>query len=144
MPRRALHIKDAGFLRVLEGALGQGALSFSDACRAIRGRDGLTQAEFARRARVALKVVKEIEAGTGNPTLQSLSRIAKLAGLRVGLLRPMAMVQFDAAGRLLEGRARDRQTHLRKIKRGRASARKEHRRNALRGTDFTIRLAKID
>lgn len=47
---------------------------------------GLTQAEFAAHRGVSRRVIQDIERGTGNPTVESLNSIAKLFGLRVGLV----------------------------------------------------------
>lgn len=138
MPRRVPRIVDQGLKRGLQEALNRGALSFADACRFIRARDGLTQAALATRAGVALKVVKQLESGSGNPGLDSLQRIAGVAGLRVGLIRPAATVRLGAADSHIRRHAAARRAELRAVLRGESSLGARHARNALRGSEFTI------
>lgn len=64
----------------------EGRLPLSDACRAIRAAQGVSQEEFAKRIGINKKVVKGLEAGKGNPRQESLERIAKAAGLRIAFV----------------------------------------------------------
>ncbi|MGF6774043.1 DNA-binding XRE family transcriptional regulator [Paraburkholderia sp. GAS199] len=63
-----------------------GDMTLPDAMKAMREITGLTQAEFAANRGVSRRVIQDIERGTGNPTVESLNSIAKLFGLRVGLV----------------------------------------------------------
>ncbi|MFZ6653893.1 helix-turn-helix transcriptional regulator [Undibacterium sp. TJN19] len=51
----------------------------------MRALSGLTQKEFARHRGVSIRVIKELETGTGNPTIKSINTIAAIFGLEVGL-----------------------------------------------------------
>lgn len=138
MPRRVSRITDPGLQRGLQDAMNRGALLLPDACRFIRARDGLTQAKLASRAGVALKVVKQLESGKGNPGLESLERLAKVMGMRVRLVRPSAIVRLGAAESHIRRHSAVRRAELRTVRRGKATLRARHARNALRGSDFTI------
>jgi len=61
-------------------------MTLPEAMKAMREMTGLTQAEFAAHRGVSRRVIQDIERGTGNPTVESLNSIAKLFGLRVGLV----------------------------------------------------------
>lgn len=60
-----------------------GRLSLQDAVRTMRAISGMTQPEFARHRGVAVKIIRDLEAGTGNPTIRSLNNIAAIFGLEV-------------------------------------------------------------
>ncbi|MGH9929822.1 MAG: helix-turn-helix domain-containing protein [Pyrinomonadaceae bacterium] len=143
MPRSAPHIEDPELANALNEALQRGALSLSDASRSIRAFDGETQAEFAARAGVATKVVKELESATGNPTLVSLNRIGALVGLQVGFVRPSASISIGTAGQVIGAESRARQAGLLGLRRGKESLKRMHARNALSGSDFKIKMAKM-
>ena len=64
-----------------------GKLSLQQAVKKMRAISGLTQAEFAAHRQVSLRVIKEIESGTGNPTVKSLNQIAKIFALEVTFRR---------------------------------------------------------
>ena len=64
-----------------------GQLSLQQAVKKMRAISGLTQAEFAAHRQVSLRVIKEIESGTGNPTVKSLNQIAKIFALEVTFRR---------------------------------------------------------
>ena len=143
MSRSALRLEDPALVEVLRRALHTGALGLADACRYMRACEGLTQAQFAARVGVAAKVIKEIEGGRGNPTLQSLKRVASSMGLDVVFVRPQATVKLGESRRHAERQAKVRRAELRAVKQGRVSLEKRHRDNALRGHDFTIELPKL-
>jgi len=124
--------------------MAQGALSLADVCRVLRAAKGWTQEHLAKRAHVALKVVKQIEAGEGNPTLDSLLRVAKLAGLQVGFYRAQATVRIGSLEGYSARRAAARRSEIRALKRGQTSLKRLHERNALRGSDFTLELPDLD
>jgi DNA-binding XRE family transcriptional regulator len=64
----------------------RGDISVAEAVKSMRRISLLTQAEFAKHRGVSLRVLKEIEAGTANPTLETLNRIGAIFGLRVGFV----------------------------------------------------------
>ncbi len=63
---------------------------------AIRDRDGLSQAEVARRAGVGPRLVSDIEHARANPTSVRLDKLAHGLGLRgVGHLAALALEAVD-------------------------------------------------
>jgi DNA-binding XRE family transcriptional regulator len=68
-------------------AIERGDISLRDAARQMRALSRLTQPEFAAHRGVSVKVIKELERGTGNPTLNSLNQIGSIFGLEVGWVR---------------------------------------------------------
>ncbi|MBV6320520.1 helix-turn-helix domain-containing protein [Duganella violaceipulchra] len=71
----------------LYDAVARGQLSLRDAVKQMRKISRLTQAEFAAHRGVSTKVIKEIEGGHGNPTVQTLNRIGEFFGLEVAFVR---------------------------------------------------------
>lgn len=63
-----------------------GDLRLPGAVVEIRKGIGMTQEEFANMLSLTRRQVAEMEAGTANPTLETLDRIARLLGLSVGLV----------------------------------------------------------
>ena len=63
-----------------------GDLRLPGAVVEIRKGIGMTQEEFANMLSLTRRQVAEMEAGTANPTLETLDRIARLFGLSVGLV----------------------------------------------------------
>jgi DNA-binding XRE family transcriptional regulator len=55
--------------------------------RSLRKFSRLTQVEFALRVGVAVNILKEIERGRGNPTIETLNKIGKPFGLQASLVR---------------------------------------------------------
>lgn len=68
-------------------AIDRGQISLRDAVKRMRKISGLTQTEFAGHRGVSAKVIKEIERGTGNPTVNTLNQIGKFFGLEVTFVR---------------------------------------------------------
>jgi transcriptional regulator with XRE-family HTH domain len=65
-------------------------LSFGDAVRIRRYRTGLTQAMFARKARLHRSYVCDIELGRRNPTLKIIVQLARALGVSpVALLKDL-------------------------------------------------------
>jgi transcriptional regulator with XRE-family HTH domain len=141
--RNALKLNDPALEAVLGEALAGGALSLSDSCRAIRASSGLTQAQFAARAGVALKVIKELEGGHGNPTLESLNRVAAAAGLHLRFMRPMAQISVGSAAGQVEKGSAERRAGMRALRRGKTTLKQRHATNALRADNFTIELTPL-
>lgn len=63
-----------------------GELRLPEAVADIRKGFGLTQEEFAKTLALTRRQVAEIEAGTANPTLETLEKIGRLFGFRVGFV----------------------------------------------------------
>ncbi|MGE0705421.1 MAG: helix-turn-helix domain-containing protein [Vicinamibacterales bacterium] len=60
---------------------------FGAALRAWRHRRHLTQEQLAERSGLSYKFIGEVERGTGNPTLETLARLANALGISMsGLL----------------------------------------------------------
>lgn len=122
--------------------LNEGRMSLSDACRAIRKLQGVSQDEFAKRAGVNRKVVKALEVDGGNPRLESLQRIAGSAGLRIAFVADRPPVGLmDSRKRLAEEEAR-READTNALKTG-VSARELYRRNAMSLGGVRLKLPRI-
>lgn len=67
-----------------------GRLTLAEAVRQMRRLSRLTQPEFARHRKISLGALKQIEAGHGNPKLETLNKIADIFGLEVGFIRRKA------------------------------------------------------
>ena len=67
----------------------------------VRSRTGLSQAELARRAGLPRSVVNAYARGTRQPGADALDRIARGAGLQLGLV-PRPPVDPERASRILE------------------------------------------
>lgn len=65
---------------------GSGDLALPDAVRDIRRSIGMTQADFARHFGLTRIQVIEIENGKANPTLETLMKIAKPFGFKIGFV----------------------------------------------------------
>ncbi|NTZ63414.1 helix-turn-helix transcriptional regulator [Agrobacterium tumefaciens] len=63
-----------------------GDLRLPEAVVEIRRGLGLTQGEFAKTLLLTRRQVAEIEAGTANPTLETLGKIGRLFGFTVGFI----------------------------------------------------------
>lgn len=63
-----------------------GDLRLPEAVVEIRRGLGLTQDEFAKTLSLTRRQVAEIEAGTANPTLETLGKIGRLFGFTVGFI----------------------------------------------------------
>ena len=63
-----------------------GRLSLGEATRRMRKIVGMTQTEYARLIGIAPRVLMDIERGHGNPRLDTLEKLAKPFGLRVGFI----------------------------------------------------------
>ena len=63
-----------------------GDLRLPDAVADIRKGFGMTQDEFAKMLTLTRRQISEIEAGTANPTLETLDKIGRLFGFGVGFV----------------------------------------------------------
>jgi len=136
MPRRPQRISDQDMLAELRRAMQQGALDISDVSRLLRAENGLSQSEFADSLQVALNVIKDIECGRGNPSLQSIEKLAAAAGLRVALIAAEApSVAMVSSQSLAREESRRRQRALGEVVRGQKSLEQHDAENALRIED---------
>jgi DNA-binding XRE family transcriptional regulator len=71
----------------LYDAIAGGRITLQEAAKEMRAISRLTQAGFAAHRGVSTKVIKEIEGGTGNPTVATLNRIGAFFGLEVAFVR---------------------------------------------------------
>ena len=67
--------------------IARGELTLQAAVKEMRAISRLTQADFAAHRGVSTKVIKEIESGSGNPTVNTLNRIGSFFGLEVAFVR---------------------------------------------------------
>ncbi len=96
MPRRATKIRTPEEIRqekeTLYADLEAGRLTLGQATRRMRLIVGLSQTEYAERVlKIYPRVLMEIEKDRGNPTLDTLEKIARPFGLRVGFIRRSGM-----------------------------------------------------
>jgi DNA-binding XRE family transcriptional regulator len=63
-----------------------GSLSISEAVVVMRKISRLTQVEFAKHRGISVQSLKQIEAGTANPTVETLQKIADIFGLKIGFV----------------------------------------------------------
>jgi len=66
--------------------IANGTLTLPEAVRTMRKISRLTQAEFAKHRGISLQSLKQIEAGSANPTVGTLQKIADIFGLEVGFV----------------------------------------------------------
>ncbi len=70
--------------RDLREALEQGQLSLGEAVRRMRRISGLNQKDYARRiVGISPRILAEVERDEGNPTLDTLNKIARPFGYRI-------------------------------------------------------------
>ncbi|MDD2272499.1 MAG: helix-turn-helix transcriptional regulator [Desulfuromonadaceae bacterium] len=68
--------------------LASGEISLGGATKSMRNIVGLTQKEYAEKIlKIYPRVLMDIENDRGNPTLETLQKIAKPFGLKVGFVR---------------------------------------------------------
>ena len=60
-----------------------GNLAIGQAVKEMRRLSRLTQPEFAKHRDISLGSLRQIEAGTGNPTVETLEKIGSIFGLEV-------------------------------------------------------------
>jgi DNA-binding XRE family transcriptional regulator len=72
--------------RTLAERARNGDLRLPGAVAEIRRGFGMTQEEFAKTLSLTRRQVAEIEAGTANPTLETLERIGRLFGFGIGFV----------------------------------------------------------
>lgn len=74
--------------RALREDLEAGNLTLSDALRRMRKIVGLNQTDFAKNiAGITPRIYMEYERGQGNPTIDTLNKIAKPFGYEIGFVK---------------------------------------------------------
>lgn len=63
------------------------SLSLSEALKKMREIAGMTQTEYAQMVGITPRVLMDIEREKGNPRLDTLSKLGKPFGLRLGFVR---------------------------------------------------------
>jgi DNA-binding XRE family transcriptional regulator len=66
--------------------IANGSLTLSEAVVAMRKISRLTQVEFAKHRGISVQSLKQIEAGTANPTIDTLEKISNIFGLKIGFM----------------------------------------------------------
>lgn len=91
MPDKRRKHYDPDAERALRDALFEdipaGKISIGEAVRRMRRISRLTQPEFARHRGISLGALKQIEAGTGSPKIETLNKIAEIFGFELGFVR---------------------------------------------------------
>lgn len=92
MPRKSTRKRSREEIRQEKEALyadiEAGRLTLGQATRRMRDIVGLTQKEYAEKVlKIYPRVLMEIEKDRGNPTLETLEKLARPFGLRVGFVR---------------------------------------------------------
>ncbi|WP_432822548.1 helix-turn-helix transcriptional regulator [Trichloromonas sp.] len=91
MPKRPTRKRTPEEIRrekeTLYAELGSGLLTLGQATRRMRKIVGMTQTEYAEKIlKIYPRVLMEIERDRGNPTLETLEKIARPFGLKVGFV----------------------------------------------------------
>jgi len=91
MPRRPTKKRTSEEIRkekeALYAEIDQGLLTMGQAVRRMRKIVGMTQTEYAEKIlKIYPRVLMEIERDRGNPTLDTLGKIARPFGLKVGFI----------------------------------------------------------
>lgn len=100
MPRRKPMTREEAFAarRALSDAAQGGRLPWADGVRAMRKALGLTQVEFAKAFKMTVRQLSQIEIGAANPTVETLTRLAKPFGLTLGfvpVIKPITKKEAD-------------------------------------------------
>ena len=63
-----------------------GTITIGQAVHAMRKISRLTQPEFAKHRGISVQALRQIETETGNPTVETLNKVASIFGLQVGFV----------------------------------------------------------
>jgi len=66
----------------------KGELSIAEAVVTMRKMSQLTQPEFAKHRGISVQALRQIESGAGNPTVETLNKIAAIFTVQVGFCIP--------------------------------------------------------
>lgn len=85
--RRAADAQAERKLRTgIYGAIAAGEMSIGQAVAAMRHMSKLTQPEFAQHRGLSVQSLRAIETDNGNPTVETLDKVATIFGLQVGFV----------------------------------------------------------
>ena len=76
-------------------SVSSGELSIGQAVAAMRKISRLTQPEFAAHRGISVQALRQIESGTGNPTVETLNKVCAIFGLQVGFVPGTAATKFN-------------------------------------------------
>lgn len=143
MAKRPKLVRDPGLAMALRSALERGSLAPAEASRVIRALNGRSQQELAEQLGMSVKVIRSIESGKGNPSYDSLAKIAAAADLRIAFVSHSRSVELmDPRVRAEEERL-GRQADAKALASGRVSERELHKRNALRVDELCFELRSL-
>ena len=143
MAKRPKIVRDPELAQALRDALERGAFAPAEASRVMRALDGLSQQEFADRLGMHVKVIRSIESGRGNPSYDSLAKIASAADLRVAFVGHSGSVELLNRGERMADERLRRQADAQALASGRVSERQMHERNALRVDEPSFELRSL-
>lgn len=89
MDKRLRHIdraRDRELREQLYRQVASGELTLGRAVALMRKISHLTQPEFARHRGISVDALRKLEADTGNPTVETLNKVASVFGLQVGFV----------------------------------------------------------
>lgn len=73
--------------------LQSGNLTVGQVVRRMQKLSGLTQPEFAAHRGISVQALRQIQADAGNPTMETLNKVASIFGLEVGFVPKRRKVQ---------------------------------------------------
>ncbi len=80
------HEDDIALRDELYMAIKENSISIPEAVKLMQKASRLTQPEFAAHRGVSTATLRQIIAGEGNPTIETINKIASVFGLEVGLV----------------------------------------------------------
>jgi len=89
MDKRIRHIdrtRDRELREQLYKQVAAGDISLGKAVATMRRISHLTQPEFAAHRGISVEALRKLEAGKGNPTVETLNKVARIFGLQVGFV----------------------------------------------------------
>lgn len=103
MPRRSTRKRCAEEIRrekeALYADIDQGLLTLGQAARRMRKITGMTQTEYAEKIlKIYPRVLMELERDRGNPTLDTLEKVAKPFGLKLGFVAKKSHLPVSGDG----------------------------------------------
>lgn len=88
---------DIEFRKSFYKGLGAGELSLGEAVRQMQKISKLTQPEFAAHRGISVQALRQIQGDAGNPTVETLNKIASIFGLEVGFVPKRKRTSPEAA-----------------------------------------------
>ena len=67
--------------------LAEGSITLGETIYQLRTRiTGLTHADFARRRKISLRTLRQLEQDNGNPTLETVNSVLRAFGMQLGVV----------------------------------------------------------